>query len=129
MPQFDQISFLNLVFFFLFFFFNFYFFVSYYFLPTISTNIKFRKKYINSKINEKTLLNLEIKNIQVSYTTLFKNFSNYYENILNENINNYIIIKNQYLLKNSLINLTYVNKIKNLFNKKFIFSKKYLYNI
>lgn len=129
MPQFDQVSFLNQVFFFLFFFFNFYFFISYYFLPTISTNIKFRKKYINSKINEKTLLNLEIKNKQISYTTLFKDFSNYYETILNENINNYVIIKNQYLLKNSLINLAYVNKIKNLFNKKFILSKKYLYNI
>lgn len=127
MPQFDQLSFFNQVAFFLFFFFNFYFFISYYFLPKISTNIKFRKKIINSKINEKILLNLEIKNKQISYTNLFKNFSNYYETTLNENIINYNIYKNEYLLKNSLINLFYVNKIKNLFNKKFILSKKYLY--
>jgi len=129
MPQFDQFSFFNQVAFFLFFFFNFYFFISYYFLPIISTNIKFRKKYINSKINEKILLNLEIKNKQVSYTNLFKDFSTYYETTLNENIINYNTYKNEYLLKNSLINLFYVNKIKNLFNKKFILSKKYLYNI
>lgn len=126
MPQFDQFSFFNQVAFFLFFFFNFYFFISYYFLPKISSNIKLRKKYINSKINEKTLLNLEIKNKQFFYIDLFNNFSDYYKNILNENIINYNINKNKYLLKNSLINLLYIEKIKNLFNKKFILSKKYL---
>lgn len=129
MPQFDQFSFFNQVIFFLLFFFNFYFFISYYFLPKISTNIKFRKKIINSKLNEKNLLNLEINNKKISYTNLFKDFNTYYENILNENIKNYNINKNEYLLKNSLINLIYVDKIKNLFNKKFILSKKYLYNI
>jgi hypothetical protein len=126
MPQFDQFSFFNQVSFFLFFFFNFYFFISYYFLPKISSNIKLRKKYINSKINEKALLNLEIKNKQFFYINLFNNFNDYYKNILNENIINYNINKNEYLLKNSLINLLYIEKIKNLFNKKFILSKKYL---
>jgi hypothetical protein len=126
MPQFDQFSFFNQVAFFLFFFFNFYFFISYYFLPKISSNIKLRKKYINSKINEKILLNLEIKNKQFFYINLFNNFSDYYKNILNKNIINYNINKNEYLLKNSLINLLYIEKIKNLFNKKFILSKKYL---
>ncbi len=129
MPQFDQFSFFNQVIFFLLFFFNFYFFISYYFLPKISSNIKFRKKIINSKLNEKNLLNLEINNKKNSYTNLFKDFNNYYENILNENIKNYNINKNEYLSKNLLINLVYVDKIKNLFNKKFILSKKYLYNI
>jgi hypothetical protein len=124
MPQFDQFSFFNQVSFFLFFFFNFYFFISYYFLPKISNNIKFRKKYINFKINKKNLLNSEIKIKQISYTDLFKNFSNYYELILNENLFNYN--KNENLLKNSLINLFYIEKIKNIFNKKFIISKKYL---
>jgi hypothetical protein len=126
MPQFDQFSFFNQVFFFIFFFFNFYFFISYYFLPKISNNIKFRKKYINSKINEKTLLNLEIKTKQFFYNDLFKNFSEYYELILNKNFINYNIYKNEYLLKNTLINLLYIEKIKNLFNKKFILSKKFL---
>ena len=126
MPQFDQFSFFNQVTFFLFFFFNFYFFISYYFLPQISSNIKLRKKHINSKINEKTLLNLEIKIKYYLYTNLFKNFSNYYELILNENIINYNINKNEYLLKNNLMNLLYIEKIKNLFNKKFLLSKKFL---
>lgn len=129
MPQFDQFSFFNQVSFFLFFFFNFYFFISYYFLPKISFNIKFRKKFLVSKINEKNLLNLEIKNKKLIYTDLFKDFSNYYEQTINENIINYNVYKNNYLIKNSLIKLVYVEKIKNLFNKKFIISKKYLLNI
>jgi hypothetical protein len=129
MPQFDQFSFFNQVSFFLFFFFNFYFFISYYFLPKISFNIKFRKKFLVSKINEKNLLNLEIKNKKLVYTDLFKDFSNYYEQTINENIINYNVYKNNYLIKNSLIKLVYIEKIKNLFNKKFIISKKYLLNI
>jgi hypothetical protein len=129
MPQFDQFSFFNQVSFFLFFFFNFFFFISYYFLPKISFNIKFRKKFIVSKINEKNLLNLEIKNKKLKYTDLFKDFSNYYEQTINENILNYNVYKNNYLLKNSLIKLVYIEKIKNLFNKKYIISKKYLLNI
>lgn len=126
MPQFDQFSFFNQVVFFLFFFFNFYFFISYYLLPKISINIKLRKKFINSKINEKNLLNLEIKNKQLFYINLFNNFNDYYKNILNENIINYNINKNKYLLKNSLMNLLYIEKIKNLLNLKFILFKKYL---
>ena len=129
MPQFDQFSFFNQVSFFLFFFFSFYFIISYYFLPKIAFNIKFRKKYLISKINEKIILNSEIENKKISYTNLFKDFNNYYELIINENIFNYNIYKNKYLLKNSLIKLVYIDKIKNLFNKKFILSKKYLLNI
>nr|YP_008475401.1 ATP synthase F0 subunit 8 [Thraustotheca clavata]AGS55525.1 ATP synthase F0 subunit 8 [Thraustotheca clavata] len=129
MPQFDHFSFFNQVIFFLFFFFSFYFFISYYFLPQISTNIKFRKKIINSKLNEKNLLNLEINNKKISYTNLFKNFNNYYETILNENVKNYNINKNEYLSQNLLINLVYIDKIKNLYYQKFILSKKYLYII
>ena len=122
MPQFDQFSFLNQVSFLIFFFFNFYFFITYYFLPKIAYNIKFRNKFIISKINKKNILNLEIKNKKLLYTNLLKDFNNYYELTLNEIINNY---KNEYLFKNSLIKLIYIEKIKNLFNKKFIISKKY----
>lgn len=65
----------------------------------------------------------------MSYTELFKNFCNYYESIIIENIFNYNIYKNNYLIKNSLIKLIYIKKLKNLFNKKFVISKKYLLNI
>jgi F0F1-type ATP synthase membrane subunit b/b' len=129
MPQFDQFSFFNQVIFSLFFFFNFYFFITYYFLPKIAFNIKFRNKFIISKINKKNLLNLEIKNKKLLYTDLLKNFNNYYELAINENIYNYNNYKNEYLLKNSLIKLIYIEKIRNLFNKKFIIFKKYLINI
>nr|YP_009327220.1 ATP synthase F0 subunit 8 [Aphanomyces astaci]AOQ30627.1 ATP synthase F0 subunit 8 [Aphanomyces astaci] len=129
MPQFDQFSFFNQVSFALFFFFNFYFFITYYFLPKIAFNIKFRKKFIIFKINKKNILNIEIKNKKLSYTDLLKDFSNYYELAINENIYNYNNYKNEYLLKNSLIKLIYIEKIRNLFSKKFIISKKYLLNI
>lgn len=129
MPQFDQFSFFNQVIFFLFFFFNFYYFISYYFLPKIAFNIKFRKKFITTKINKKKLLQLEINNKKMSYIELFKNFCNYYESTIIENIFNYNIYKNNYLIKNSLIKLIYIEKLKNLFNKKFVISKKYLLNI
>ena len=123
MPQFDQFSFFNQVAFFLFFLFNFYFFISYYFLPKISSNIKFRKKFINSKINEKNLLNLEIKIKQIFYTNLFKKINLNYFTIFNTEFNSSTI---NYLFSSKINNLLFIQKIKNLLNKKFILFKKYL---
>jgi hypothetical protein len=126
MPQFDFFSFFNQVTFFLFIFFSFYFFISYFFLPKIALNIKFRKKYLILKTNTKKNLKLENINTKKIFLNFIKIINNYYETIINENIFNYNIFNKKILIKNSLIKFIYTTKIKEFFNKKYIFSKKYL---
>lgn len=107
MPQFDQSSFLNQVFWFLLFFISFYFFISYYFLPNICSVLKVRNKkiYINkqnlSKINfEKTNKNFQINSL---YNVFFTKFDSYLKDIKNKNtLNLYVIKKN--LLTNKKLN-------------------------
>lgn len=62
MPQFDQGSFLNQVFWFFLFFINSYFLITYFFLPTICKNLKFRKKKIIH--NQYKLAEIQLENFQ-----------------------------------------------------------------
>lgn len=76
MPQFDQFSFLNQVFWTLLIFSNFYFFVSYFFLPKLGKILKFRLKKIRfDKIinNNLTLEQFQLlKQLNNLYNIIFK---------------------------------------------------------
>ena len=50
MPQFDQVTFFNQVFWFFFGFFFFYFITVYFFLPFLSENLKYRKKKLENNL-------------------------------------------------------------------------------
>ena len=62
MPQFDQGSFLNQVFWFFFFFLNSYFLITYFFLPLICKNLKFRKKKL--QVNQNCFHEIQLENLQ-----------------------------------------------------------------
>lgn len=62
MPQFDQGSFFNQVFWFFFFFLNSYFFLTYFFLPLLCKNLKFRKKKIQA--NQTYLGDIQLETFQ-----------------------------------------------------------------
>ena len=123
MPQFDQGSFLNQVFWFFLIFINSYFLLTYYFLPIICENLKFRKKKIikNKSNNSEIILeNLQQNNF---LNESFKNiFGNLYYSInsvssktlnpvkgLKENIFKKVKLKND--LKNFYVCLLSYNKI------------------
>ena len=76
MPQFDQFSFLNQVFWILLVFSNFYFFISYFLLPKLGKILKFRLKKIRfDKIinNNLTLEQFQFfKQLNDSYRTVFQ---------------------------------------------------------
>ncbi len=124
MPQFDQFSFLNQVFFFFLFFFSFYFFITYYFLPKICYNIKFRKKKVSFDLKKKNQINFEKNNIifffNNSYQLFYTNFDLFLtqkKQIHNENQN--IKIKEILLINNYLS-----NQINLFLNQKFLLFKK-----
>ena len=126
MPQFDQFSFLNQVFFFLFFFFNFYFLISYYFLPQIAYSIKFRKKKAINNNSTHTILE---KNLTLYILPkMYKEFSTYFLDTFQERKVNYNQKQNQFLIVNPFIVQKYSQQINNIFNSKFLLSKKYLFN-
>ena len=79
MPQFDQFSFFNQVSWFLFFFFNFYFFITYFLLPTICSNLKFRKKKIIFDIKKKNQINFEKNNLIFFFNNSYNIFCSNFE--------------------------------------------------
>lgn len=107
MPQFDQSSFLNQVFWLLFLLADFYFFISYYLLPTLCKNIKFRNKKLYNNSTNLISLNFERlnKTIQLNqfYRTLFSNFESYSNEIKTLN-NKQLNVYKKGLLSNSNLN-------------------------
>ena len=77
MPQFDQASFLNQIFWLFFIFLNFYFFVTYFFLPFLCENLKFRKKKLIENTSVSNLLTLENKNqVSLKFNTIQQTYTN-----------------------------------------------------
>lgn len=124
MPQFDQFSFFNQVFYFLFFFINFYFFITYYCLPTICYNIKFRKKKTNFDLKKTTAINFEKKNSSFFFDSSYKKFCSSFELFFTQKFS--IYQQNQINEFNKIPLLTkFFNQKVNLFlNKKFLLLKK-----
>ena len=127
MPQFDQFSFLNQVFWILLVFSNFYFFISYFLLPKLAKILKFRLKKIQSDKIINNNLTLEqfqfFKQLNDSYNMVFKtlefNFLNKKENYLaslkssNNNIlKNLPFVKTLYKF-NTMVS-TVINSLKNV---------------
>lgn len=88
MPQFDQGSFLNQVFWFFFFFLNSYFLITYFFLPLICKNLKFRKKKL--QVNQDCFQEIQLENLQqqLFLNTTFYKIGNHFSTLLkntNEN--------------------------------------------
>ncbi len=106
MPQFDQSSFLNQVFWFLIFFFSFYFFISYYFLPNLCIILKIRNKKLDK--NEKNFfkINFEKTNkifqINFLYNVFFTKFDAYLKGIKNKNVINLLKVKTNLLTNDKL---------------------------
>lgn len=124
MPQFDQGSFLNQVFWFFLVFLNSYFFITYFFLPLISKNLKFRKKKIIT--NNNNLVNIEFENIKqhIFYNDTFQNVSNYLNTSLkkiNENLFNEV----KPLKKNVYNNITFQNDIIKFYVNYSFYPKKF----
>lgn len=124
MPQFDQSSFLNQVFWFLFFFFAFYFFVSYYFLPSLCKNIKFRNKKILKNNQDLIEINFEKnkKKTQLNffYNLFFLNFESFLKKIKDINLEKKNSMKKE-ILKNRNLNdniVLFISKYVLLFNIK-----------
>ena len=127
MPQFDQFSFLNQVFWILLVFSNFYFFISYFLLPKLSKILKFRLKKIRfDKIinNNLTLEQFQFfKQLNDSYNMVFKtlefNFLNKKKNYLTSlKSSNNTILKNLPFVKtlykfNTMVS-TVINSLKNV---------------
>ena len=129
MPQFDQFSFFNQVLWFFFLFFTFYFLISYYFLPTICYNLKFRKKKINFNNKIRNQINFENQNLFFFFNNLNKDFYLKYEHFIKKKQNIYFLIQKQNLFTNLLINNLFINKITTILNKKYLLSKKIIFNI
>ena len=127
MPQFDQFSFLNQVFWILLVFSNFYFFISYFLLPKLSKILKFRLKKIRfDKIinNNLTLEQFQFfKQLNDSYNMVFKtlefNFLKKKKNYLTSlKSSNNTILKNLPFVKtlykfNTMVS-TVINSLKNV---------------
>lgn len=105
MPQFDQGSFLNQVFWFFFLFINSYFLITYFFLPLICQNLKFRKKKI--QVNQDCFQDIHLENIrqQLFLNTTFSTTGNHFTNLLKK-INENAISETKPLKKNLFTNLT-----------------------
>jgi hypothetical protein len=129
MPQFDQFSFFNQVFWFFIFFFNFYFLITYFFLPNICYNIKFRKKKIISDNKKKIQINLEKNNIIIFFNNSYNNFCLNFETFINIKKNNYKQNEISLIQHKPILNLILINKINIFLNQKFLLLKKILINI
>lgn len=77
MPQFDQGSFFNQVFWFFFFFLNSYFFITYFFLPLICKNLKFRKKKISANQTDFGDMQFETFQQQLFFNHTFMKIGNH----------------------------------------------------
>lgn len=114
MPQFDQFSFLNQIFWFFIFFFSFYFSISFFFLPKICYNLKFRKKkkILNLKTQNHTIF--EKNKINFFLNNFYKKKYNFLEIIYKQKLNN------QILFKNTIINENFKQKLIYFLNKKYL---------
>ena len=104
MPQFDQFSFLNQVFWILLVFSNFYFFISYFLLPKLSKILKFRLK----KIRFDKIIN---NNLTLEQFQFFKQLNDSYNMVLKTLEFNFLNKKKNYLISLKLSNN---NILKNL---------------
>lgn len=108
MPQFDQFSFTNQVFWLIFFFLNIYFLTTYFFIPKLSFNLKFRKKKI--KTNNKNIFNVFFEKTQKQFF-----LNNFFQKICF----NFDVFLKKTSQKTTIKILNFKNKIfKNLKNKK-----------
>ena len=100
MPQFDQFSFLNQVFWVLLVFSNFYFFISYFLLPKLSKILKFRLK----KVRFDKIIN---NNLMLEQFQFFKQLNNSYNMVFKTLEFNFLSKKKNYLtsLKSSNNNI------------------------
>lgn len=123
MPQFDQFSFLNQIFWFFSFFFLFYFIITYFCLTNICYNIKFRKKKLYFNLNENNKITFEKNKLFFFFNNLYKkiyfNFEFFFDekkkkhfkfyNLKNENL----IISNDLKKKlNFFLNMNLISKNK-----------------
>lgn len=118
MPQFDQISFLNQIFWLLIIFYILYFIFTYYFFPQLLAILKYRKKVLRKKL-------IFLEQQQINILIIKKNFNNIYTNIsliYFQNKSNYL---NILLQKLNIIKL-YQNKTYNHNLFKILFLKKIL---
>lgn len=78
MPQFDQGSFLNQVFWFFLFFLNSYFLITYFFLPLICKHLKFRKKKLHANQTYLGEMQLETFQQQLFFNDTFTKIGNHF---------------------------------------------------
>ena len=128
MPQFDQFSFLNQVFWFFIFFLSFYFYITYFFLPEICFNLKFRKKKIIFDNKKKNQINFEKNNIYFFFNNSYKFFSSYFESFITKKTFMYQQNEFSEVHKTPLLTIFLTNTINNFLNQKFLFLKKILIN-
>jgi hypothetical protein len=102
MPQFDQLTFLNQLFWLFLFFFSFYFIINYFFLPKLVSILKFRKKILQNKLNINVKQNLQnnlnqtfFNNIYFRSYNIITSLKTKYSSILVENIKNIHLYKNK----------------------------------
>ena len=84
MPQFDQGSFFNQVFWFFLFFLNSYFLITYFFLPLICKHLKFRKKKLYYNQNYFGEMQLETFQQQLFFNNTFTKIGNHFTNLLKQ---------------------------------------------
>ena len=124
MPQFDQSSFLNQVFWFFLVFINSYFFITYFFLPLISKNLKFRKKKIISNNNNLSEIQLEKYNQFLFYNNTFQNISFFFNNSLKDL--NTILLNQKLPLKNKIYKkMDFHKSIINFYSNLAFYPKKF----
>ena len=124
MPQFDQFSFFNQVFWFFIFFFFFYNYITYFFLPKICYNIKFRKKKIVFDNQKKNQIYFEKNNILFFLNNTYQTFCSNFESFIIQKISIYKTNEQIQIEQKYLLNQMIINKINNLLNKKFLLFKK-----
>ena len=124
MPQFDQSSFLNQVFWFFLVFINSYFFITYFFLPLISKNLKFRKKKIITNNKNLSEIQLEKYNQYLFYNNTFQNISFFFNNSLKSL--NTILLEQKQPLKNKIYNnMNFHKSIINFYSNLAFYPKKF----
>jgi len=124
MPQFDQGSFLNQIFWFFLFFINSYFLITYFFLPIISKNLKFRKKKIIN--NQSKLSDIQLENLQqqIYLNNSFQKLSDHY-NISLKAINKNFLSEIELTKDRLLSKLTFHKNLTNFYINLAFYPKKF----
>lgn len=124
MPQFDQSSFLNQVFWFFLVFINSYFFITYFFLPLISKNLKFRKKKIITNSRNLSEIKLEKYNQHLFYNNTFQNISSFFSNSL-KTLNVDLLEQKEPLKDKIYNNMNFHKSIINFYSNLAFYPKKF----